>query len=77
MVEALADFSNLVLAGGVPVEVRPHFFGGTLHAFNKSCRGIRPIAVGLTLRRLVAKAACAKAVVKCGPIFAPRQLGVS
>ena len=60
----------------MPEGVRPHFFGGTLHAFNKSCGGIRPIAVGLTLRRLVAKAACAKAVVKCGPILAPRQMGV-
>ena len=76
MVEALAEFSNLVLAGGVPERARAHSFGGTLHAFNKSDGGIRPIAVGLTLRRLVSKVACTKAVEKCRPILAPRQLGV-
>ena len=38
----------------------------------QSYGGIRSIAVGLTLRRLVAKAACAKVVENCGPILAPR-----
>ena len=73
MVQVSADFLNLLLAGRVPVTVgvRPHFLGETLHAINKSCGGIRSIAVGLTLRRMVAKAACAKVLEKCGPILAP------
>ena len=77
LVEALAEFSNVVLAGGVPEWARAHFFGGTLHAFNKREGGIRPIAVGLTLRRLVSKAACTKATEKCKSALAPRQLGVA
>ena len=76
LVEALTEFSNIVLAGGVPVWARALFFGGTLHAFNKSDGGIRPIAVGLTLRRLISKAACSKAVGACKSALAPRQLGV-
>ena len=76
LIEALADFCNLALSGGVPVLARAHFFGGTLHAFNKNDGGIRPIAVGLTLRRLVSKVACTKATEKCKVALAPRQLGV-
>ena len=54
---ALTAFVNLVLAGGCPVDVAPVFFGGRLIALNKKSGGIRPIAVGFTLRRLVSKCA--------------------
>ena len=64
----------MVQAGELSVEVRPHFLEWTLHALNKSWLGIRRIAVGLTLRRLKRKVACAKIVEKFGPILAPRQL---
>ena len=75
-VKSISKFVNLVLAGGVPVEVRPHFFGATLLAFNKKDGGLRPIAVGLTLRRLVSKVACSSATVQCLDFLKPRQLGV-
>ena len=55
--QSLSDFSNLVLSGGVPEDFRPFFFGANLFAFSKLKGGIRPIAVGNTLRRLVAKCA--------------------
>lgn len=73
---SLADFANLVLAGGVPAAVRPVFFGASLLAFSKKDGGIRPIAVGLTLRRLVSKMAATRALAGCIAILAPRQLGV-
>ena len=38
--------------------------------------GIRPIAVGLTLRRLVAKVANTRGLLTCASILAPTQLGV-
>ena len=38
--------------------MRPFFFGASLVALKKKCGGVRPIAVGCTLRRLVAKIAC-------------------
>src|ERR1700743_1165479 len=74
--EALRDFSNLVLAGKIPETVRPVFFGATLFPFIKKDGGIRFIAVGLTLRRLVAKMANRLAQATCGPILQPTQLGV-
>jgi hypothetical protein len=58
------------------VWVRPFFFGATLLAFNKKDGGLRPIAVGATLRRLVAKIACRFGTDKCLNHLKPRQLGV-
>ena len=48
--------------------------GASLCALNKKDGGIRPIAVGSTLRRLVAKTA-AKCVQKTAARMAPTQLG--
>ena len=74
--QSLADFANLVLEGGVPLAVRPAFFGATLLPFTKKDGGLRPIAVGVTLRRLVAKAAASIATTACAPLLIPFQLGV-
>jgi len=51
------DFVYLVLAGGIPHAVRHAFLGATLHALKKKDGGLRPIAIGLCLRRLVSKIA--------------------
>jgi hypothetical protein len=56
--------------------VRPFFFGATLLAFSKKGGGVRPIAVGVTLRRLVAKVACRIGTELCIDFLKPRQLGV-
>ena len=58
---ALASFCDLVLEGKTPVSIRPFFFGARLTALRKSDGGVRPIASGCTLRRLVAKVACTRA----------------
>ena len=58
LLASLTNFTNFVLAGKVPEWVRPHFFGASLLAFAKKDGGVRPIAVGVTLRRLAAKVAC-------------------
>ena len=67
---------NLVLLGGVPVWVRPFFFGATLLAFSKKAGDVRPIAVGGCLRRLVGKVACRVVSERCLDLLKPRQLGV-
>ena len=54
----LSDFTNTVLSGAIPYDVKPLFFGARLFAFQKKDGGIRPIAVGLSLRRLVGKCLC-------------------
>ena len=52
------------------------FFGGRLLALNKKGGGIRPIAVGFSLRRLTSKCANAFGLARLSPSFCPRQLGV-
>jgi len=74
--DCLANFANIILAGGVPLLVRPFFFGASLLPFSKKEGGLRPIAVGLTLRRLVAKAAAKVSTPQCTTRLAPVQLGV-
>jgi hypothetical protein len=54
---AMTNFCNMVLSGTVPPPIRPFFFGANLFALGKKSGGYRPIAVGNTLRRLVAKCA--------------------
>ena len=76
LLDALTELMSLVLSGGVPDEVRPFFFGASLFAFAKKDGGVRPIAVGLTLRRLASKIANSKALDLCSSLLAPRQLGV-
>jgi len=67
---------SMILAGGVPGKVRPYFFGAKLHAIRKKDGGLRPIAVGLTMRRLASKVANRWATECSMPLLFPRQLGV-
>ena len=77
LLESIADFINLVvLPGKVPIEIQATFFGANLTALLKPDGGIRPIACGLTLRRLAAKIIMAKLKSFCGKEFRPNQMGV-
>jgi len=76
LLQALTAFVNLVLAGETPERICPVFFGASLLPFKKADGGVRPIAVGLTLRRLIAKAACHHGTVVAVETLKPRQLGV-
>ena len=71
----LVEFTNLCLSGEIPDIVRPVFFGASLCALSKKNGGIRPIAVGCTLRRMVAKAACRLLRDRVVAKLAPVQLG--
>ena len=73
---ALTGFTNAVLAGLCPKAAAPFFFGGRLLALNKKSGGIRPIAVGVTLRRLASKCANTHGAARMAPLFGPRQHGV-
>jgi len=74
-VSTLTDFVNLCLAGRVSPIIRLVFYGATLCALAKKGGGVRPIAVGSTLRRLVAKAACRYLKDVVVAKLAPSQLG--
>jgi hypothetical protein len=69
---ALATFTALVLEGNTPLHL---FFGARLIALNKRGSGVRPIAVGCTLRRLVPKVACHLISEIMSQYLSPRQLG--
>ena len=65
----------MVLQGKTPTSIRPFFFGASLTALTKKEGGIRPIAVGCTLRRLAAKLVDFRTRDKMEAPLAPSQLG--
>src|SRR6267154_6505836 len=73
---ALSSLTNLIISGGVPLGVRPFLFGGRLIALNKKGGGLRPIVIGLTLRRVASKLVCSAASEKLASVLSPLQLGV-
>jgi hypothetical protein len=75
LVNALVRFIALVLEGKTPDPVQSYFFGGSLTALNKKDGGLRPIAVGCTLRRLVTKCACLYVRDSMADLLPPHQLG--
>ena len=54
---------------------QPLFFGANLTALHRKGGGVRPIAVGCTLRQLVAKVAVLKVRDEMSALLSPRQLG--
>jgi hypothetical protein len=67
---------NLMAAGGVPACVAPYLCGARLHAALKKDGGLRPVAIGNLLRRLVSKLVAAALLNKAAGRFSPHQLGV-
>lgn len=64
-----------VLHGDTPTEIQPVLFGASLTALEKKDGGIRPIAVGCTLRRLIAKVASCAVMKEMGLLLSPIQPG--
>jgi len=75
LLSALSLFVQLVLDGRTPAPWRPFFFGANLTALQKKSGGVRPIAVGCTLRRLAAKVIGGELMDEMGDLLAPWQLG--
>ena len=77
LVDMLVEFFNkIVLCGKVPEEVCRIFYGANLTALSKPDGGVRPIAVGFTLRRLASKILSYKLLGKSESLFQPNQVGV-
>lgn len=76
LLRALAKFVSLATLGKVPTFMCPFFFGASLIALTKKGSGnIRPIAVGCSLRRLVAKCAVNRVKQSVSSLLTPHQLG--
>ena len=72
----IAELGDIMLQGRVPETVLPVLYGANLFAFKKKDGGVRPIAVGLAVRRLVARIV-ARRLGHLGKEFRPTQLGFS
>ena len=75
LITSLTTFINKVVSGNGPISARPFFFGADLIGLNKPDGGIRPIAIGSTLRRLAAKCVSAAVKEEMGSLLFPTQLG--
>ena len=75
-VQELTRLVTVMAGGAVPQNVAPYLCGARLHAAAKKSGGIRPIAVGNLLRRLVGKCAATKLQDRAAAHFSPHQLGV-
>ncbi|KAI5728591.1 hypothetical protein M8J77_018338 [Diaphorina citri] len=58
LLESITNLCNLMLSGKVIDTFTEYLYGANLCALNKKGGGVRPIAIGSCLRRLVAKIAC-------------------
>lgn len=58
LLKAIASLSNLAKAGKICEDILPVFYGASLIAFDKKKVDVRPIAVGITWRRIVGKIVC-------------------
>ena len=74
---ALTKLVNILAKGSLPARVAPYFCGAKLHAAKKKDNGLRPIAVGDLLCRLVAKCFASAVGAKVSALLAPHQLGVA
>jgi hypothetical protein len=75
--KTLTLLTNHLLAGRAPRELAPYIAGAPLMALNKPGGGLRPIAIGETIRRLVSKCCCWEAEMTAPYIFGSLQVGVA
>ena len=74
---ALTDFINVMLSGNLLQPIREVILEGHLIALKRNDCGIRPIAIGYTLRRLAAKCANSHAITARSKVLKPVKVGVS
>ncbi|CAE7231929.1 unnamed protein product [Symbiodinium natans] len=72
----LAALCHLLGRGEAPATLAPHLAGATLHALPKPQGGVRPIAIGEVLRRLVGKLLCGSVREAARDQLWPLQVGV-
>ena len=74
---SLTKLANHLVAGLAPRELAPFVAGAPLMALAKAGGGLRPIAIGETIRRLVSKCCCEATVEDAKIIFGSLQVGVA
>lgn len=72
--EHLTGIANILLRDTVPEEIMPLLYEASLFAFGEKDGGVRPITVGFTIRRMVAKIVSNR-TRHLNDMFRPIQLG--
>ena len=72
---ALVNLCERSINGSLPSFVLKFFYGASLWAFRKKSGGLRPIACGITLRRLATKVAIQRHKAEISSSLLPRQVG--
>lgn len=75
LVDAIRAFCEVAVNGVLPDFILPFFYGASLSAFVKKTGGIRPIACGLTWRRLVSKILVRASKGHLASVLLPEQVG--
>ena len=73
--KSVTKLINLIGDGKIPEPLRPLFFGAKLIALIKIDGGLRPIAIGNTLRRIAPKCAGSKTLSERQIFFGSVQVG--
>ena len=76
-IEQLTSMCNLLARGDAPKPLAHYLAGATLLALEKPGGGVRPIAIGEVIRRLVAKCFCKVYESEAKEYLWPRQIGVA
>ena len=75
MLKSLTKLINTIIDGKVPDEIRPILFGAKLIALTKVDGGLRPIAVGNTIRRIASKCVGYNMAEQRAALFGETQVG--
>ena len=75
LLTALTYFVNKTFKDGTPPDICQFFCGAALVAFNYKGGNVRPIAIGCTLKQLVAKCAVMRVKPSMKSLLVPHQLG--
>jgi len=70
------ELVNHLTNGHLPTALRPFLCGAQLHGLRKNNGDLRPIAVGCTYRRLVAKVCLRPYISRLHELLQPSQVGV-
>jgi len=73
---SLTELVNYLANVHLPTDLRPFLHGAQLHGLCKSNGDLRPIAVGCTYRRLVAKVCLRPFIPRLRNLLLPSQVGV-
>jgi hypothetical protein len=74
--EILCAVAQVFANGDIPAFIMPHFSSATVLATPKLAGGVRPLAIGMRLRRLISSVVLRRVISKAREYLAPHQVEV-